>query len=58
MVVETTQKRRPPYKTSLDKGKPGESQGRKAMGLPPSPDGHDCQAAEVVSSRRIHRLRL
>lgn len=30
---------------AIRKGKPGESRGRKAMGLKPE-DGYDCQAAE------------
>jgi hypothetical protein len=30
----------------FDKGKPGQSRGRKAMGLLPGFSGYDCQAAE------------
>jgi hypothetical protein len=33
---------------SFDKGKPGKSRGRKAMGLQPEFSGHDCQAAEKL----------
>jgi hypothetical protein len=33
---------------SFDKGKPGKSRGRKAMGLQPDFSGYDCQAAEKL----------
>jgi len=41
---------------SFDKGKPGKSRGRKAMGLQPELSGYDCQAAKKLDKTSGHIL--